>query len=99
MDFRILGPLEVFEDGRALDLGGAKQRAALAVLALHANRVVPRDQLIEALWDAEPTESARKALQGYVSHLRKALGPDRLETKSPGYLLRLGPDELDLARF
>jgi class 3 adenylate cyclase len=99
MEFRILGPLEVFENGRALDLGGAKQRAALAVLALHANRVVPRDQLIEALWDAGPTESARKALQGYVSHLRKALGPDRLETKSPGYLLRLGPDELDLARF
>jgi DNA-binding SARP family transcriptional activator len=99
MEFRILGPLEVFEDGRALDLGGAKQRAALAVLALHANRVVSRDQLIEALWDAEPTESAGKALQGYVSQLRKVLGRERLETKPPGYLLRLEPDELDAARF
>ncbi len=99
MDFRILGPLEVFEDGRALDLGGAKQRAALAMLALHANRVVSRDRLIEALWDEEPTETARKALQGYVSQLRKVLGRERLETKTPGYLLRLAPDELDLARF
>src|SRR5260221_7559427 len=99
MEFRILGPLEVFEDGRALDLGGAKQRAALAVLALNANRVVSRDLLIEALWDAEPTESAGKALQGYVSQLRKVLGRERLETRPPGYLLRLEPDELDLARF
>jgi class 3 adenylate cyclase/tetratricopeptide (TPR) repeat protein len=99
MEFRILGPLEVLEDGRALDLGGAKQRAALAVLALHANQVVSRDRLIEALWDAEPTESAKKALQGYVSQLRKVLGRERLETKPPGYLLRLEPDELDLTRF
>jgi class 3 adenylate cyclase len=99
MEFRILGPLEVFEDGRALDLGGAKQRAALAVLALNANQVVSRDRLIEAIWDAEPTESAGKALQGYVSQLRKVLGRERLETKPPGYLLRLEPDELDLARF
>jgi DNA-binding SARP family transcriptional activator len=84
MEFRILGPLEVFEDGRALDLGGAKQRAALAVLALNANQVVSRDRLIEAIWDAEPTESAGKALQGYVSQLRKVLGRERLETKPPG---------------
>jgi class 3 adenylate cyclase len=99
MDFRILGPLEVVEDGRALDLGGAKQRALLALLAIHANRVVARDQLIEALWDEEPPETAGKALQVYVSQLRKLLGRERLETKSRGYLLRLEPDELDLARF
>ena len=99
MDFRILGPLEVFEDGRALDLGGAKQRAVLAVLALDANRVVSRARLIEAIWDEEPTETAGKALQGYVSQLRKVLGRERLETKAPGYLLRLEPDELDVDRF
>jgi class 3 adenylate cyclase/tetratricopeptide (TPR) repeat protein len=99
MDFRILGPLEVLDDGRTLDLGGAKQRAALAVLALHANRVVTHERLIEALWDEEPPETARKALQVYVSQLRKVLGRDRLETKPRGYLLRLGPEELDLSRF
>ena len=99
MEFRILGPLEVLDDGRALDLGGAKQRATLAVLALHANRVVAHEQLIEALWDEEPPETARKALQVYVSQLRKVLGRERLETKPRGYLLRLDPDELDLTRF
>ena len=99
MEFRILGPLEVLDDGRALDLGGAKQRATLAVLALHANRVVAHEQLIEALWDEEPPETARKALQVYVSQLRKVLGRERVETKPRGYLLRLDPDELDLTRF
>ena len=99
MDFRILGPLEVAEDGRAVDLGGAKQRALLALLALNANRIVARDQLVEALWDEEPPETARKALQVYVSQLRKLLGRDRLATTSQGYLLRLEPGEPDLARF
>src|SRR5205085_3291589 len=84
MEFRILGPLEVFENGLALDLGGAKQRAALAVLALHANRVVAGERLIEALWDDEPPETARKALQVHVSQLRKVLGRERVETRAPG---------------
>jgi DNA-binding SARP family transcriptional activator len=99
MEFRILGPLEVLEDGRTLELGGAKQRAVIAMLALRANRVVPQEQLIDALWDGEPPETARKALQVYVSQLRKVVGRDRLETQAPGYLLRLAPDELDLTRF
>ena len=99
MDIRILGPLEVLDDGRALELGGAKQRAVLALLALNANRAVTLDQLAVALWDEEPPESARKAIQVYVSQLRKALGKDRVQTKGGGYLLRVGPDELDLDRF
>jgi class 3 adenylate cyclase/tetratricopeptide (TPR) repeat protein len=99
MDFRILGPLEVFEDGRTLDLGGAKQRALMTMLALHANRVVAQEQLIDALWDGEPPETARKALQVYVSQLRKLLGRERVETSGLGYLLRVEPDELDLVRF
>jgi DNA-binding SARP family transcriptional activator len=99
MDFRILGPLEVLEDGRTLDLGGAKQRALMTVLALHANRVVAQEQLIDALWDGEPPETARKALQVYVSQLRKLLGRERVETSGLGYLLRIEPDELDLVRF
>ena len=99
MDFRILGPLEVDADGRPVDLGGAKQRAMLALLALNANRVVALDQLVEALWDGQPPETAAKALQVHVSQLRKLLGRERLETTTQGYLLRLEPDELDLARF
>jgi DNA-binding SARP family transcriptional activator len=99
MEFRILGPLEVVENGQTLDLGGQKQRALLAVLLLHANEVVSSQRLIDALWPERPPETAAKALQVYVSQLRKALGRDRLETKAPGYLLRVEAGELDLARF
>ena len=99
MEFRILGPLEVLSDGQALDLGGQKHRVLLALLLLEANRVVSRDRLIDALWEEEPPDTAVKALQVYISQLRKQLGKDRLETKAPGYLLRVEPDELDLARF
>ena len=99
MDIRILGPLEVLDNGRALELGGAKQRAVLALLAVNANHAVSTDQLVLALWEDEPPESARKAIQVYVSQLRKTLGKDRVQTKGGGYLLRVGPDELDLDRF
>jgi DNA-binding SARP family transcriptional activator len=99
MDFRLLGPLEVHSDGQALDLGAQKQRALLALLLLEANRVVSVDRLIDALWDEEPPEKAQKALQVYVSQLRKLLGKERLQTKAPGYLLRVKPGELDLNRF
>jgi DNA-binding SARP family transcriptional activator/class 3 adenylate cyclase len=99
MEFRVLGPLEAIKDGRALELGGQKQRALLAVLVLEANRVVSSGRLIEALWEEEPPETATKALQVYVSQLRKLLGKERLQTRAPGYLLRVEPDELDVARF
>jgi len=99
MDIRILGPLEVLEGGRALELGGAKQRAVLAMLALNANHAVSLDQLSEGLWEEQPPDSARKALQVYASQLRKVLGRDRLQTTGGGYLLRVGDDELDLLRF
>jgi DNA-binding SARP family transcriptional activator/tetratricopeptide (TPR) repeat protein len=99
MEFRILGPLEVLADGRAVDLGGQKQRGLLAMLLLEANRVVASDRLVDALWEEEPPETASKALQVYVSQLRKLLGKDRLQTKAPGYLLRVEEGELDLDRF
>jgi DNA-binding SARP family transcriptional activator/DNA-binding beta-propeller fold protein YncE len=99
MEFRILGPLEVEEDGRLLKLGGAKQRAVLALLLLHANEVVSRDRLIDELWGASPPDTAQTALQVYVSQLRKELGRDAIVTQSPGYLIRVRPGELDLDRF
>src|SRR5256714_13567518 len=99
MEFRILGPLEVTSDGRALDLGGHKQRTLLALLLLQANRVVSSDHLIDALWEEEPPGTASKALQVHVSQLRKLVSRDRLQTKAPGYLPRGEPDELDMARF
>ena len=99
MEFRILGPLDAVSDGRALDLGGAKQRALLAMLLLHANEVVSQDRLIDALWDEAPPETARKAVQVYISQLRKLLGPGLLVTRPPGYVLQLEPGKLDLDRF
>ena len=74
MEFLILGPLEVSDDGRKLALGGPKQRAVLAHLILRANRVVQADLLIDGLWGEEPPESARNTLQTYVYRLRKLLG-------------------------
>ena len=99
MEFRILGPLEVFDEGRSVDVGAAKQRALLAVLLLNANRVVSSDRLIEALWGERPPATAQKALQVYVSQLRKAVGRDSILTRAPGYELRVEPGELDLERF
>jgi DNA-binding SARP family transcriptional activator/tetratricopeptide (TPR) repeat protein len=99
MEFRILGPLDVIEGDRVVDTAGAKHRALLAMLLLHPNQVVSLERLIDALWEDEPPETAQKALQVYVSQLRKALGKDRVQTQAPGYRLRVEEDELDLARF
>jgi DNA-binding SARP family transcriptional activator/streptogramin lyase len=99
VEFRILGPLEVEDDGRVLALGGAKQRALLAFLVLHANEAVSRDRLIDELWPESAPETAATAVQVYVSHLRKALGRDVIVTQAPGYLIRVEDGELDLARF
>jgi YVTN family beta-propeller protein len=103
MQFRLLGPLEVEDNGRPLVLGSAKQRALLAILLLHANEVVSRDRLIDELWGEQPPASAPHSLEVYVSRLRKTLQPDGAErmlvTRPGGYLLRLEADQLDLARF
>src|SRR5207342_993596 len=105
MEFRILGPLEVREEGEALPLGGAKQRALLAVLLLHANEAVSADRLIDALWGEGAAETAAHTLQVYVSQVRKALrsagdgARDVLVTRPPGYLLRVQTNELDLEIF
>ena len=99
MEFRILGPLEVSEGDGILALGGAKPRALLALLLLHANQVVSRDRLIDELWGASPPETAPTALQVHVSQLRKTLGRDLILTRPPGYLIRVDDGELDLDRF
>ena len=100
MEFRLLGPLEVVEHDRLLALGGVKQRSLLAILLLHANEVVSSDRLIGELWGQTPPSTAAKSIQVYVSRLRKELGVEgRLVTQAPGYILRVDPSELDLARF
>jgi DNA-binding SARP family transcriptional activator len=99
MEFRILGPLEVVEDGHALSLGGTKQRALLACLLLRANQVVSNDRIVDELWGEAPPATAVKTIQVYISRLRKELGESRLVTRPPGYLLHVDRSELDLGRF
>src|SRR5262245_1533393 len=99
MEFRILGPLEVVADGTELALGGAQQRAVLALLLTRPNEVVSVDRLIDELWAGAPPRTAANTLQHYVSQLRKLLGADRIETRAPGYAIRVEPGELDLERF
>src|SRR2546425_8933646 len=99
MEFKILGPLEVCDGARVLPLGGAKQRALLAILLLHANEVVAVERLLDDLWGERQPSSGAKALHVYVSQLRKVIGDDRVLTRAPGYALSLDPDELDLTRF
>jgi predicted ATPase/DNA-binding SARP family transcriptional activator len=99
MEYRVLGPLEVRDGNESLPLAGAKQRALLALLLVHANHVLSRDRLIDELWGEHPPDTAVQSVQVYVSRLRKLLPPDTLLTRPPGYLLEVEPDELDLWRF
>jgi predicted ATPase/DNA-binding SARP family transcriptional activator len=101
MDFRILGPLEVADNGREPVIAPGKQRALLAILLLHANEVVSSDRLIEELWGEQAPASAAKSLQVHVSRLRKALGGGEggITTAPSGYSIRVAPGELDLERF
>jgi DNA-binding SARP family transcriptional activator/tetratricopeptide (TPR) repeat protein len=107
MEFRILGPIEVWDGAEQLDLGGSKPRALLAVLLLHANEVVSTDKLVDELWGEAPPPTARNLIQVYVSRLRQALqcrgeggaATSVLVTRPSGYLLRVEPGELDLDRF
>jgi DNA-binding SARP family transcriptional activator len=99
MEFRILGPLEVVDNGRLLPLGGARQRALLTALLLRANQVVSTDQLLDEVWSDEPPASGVRVVQVYVSQLRKVLGVGVIETRAPGYVLVAEPNTLDLQRF
>jgi DNA-binding SARP family transcriptional activator/ABC-type glycerol-3-phosphate transport system substrate-binding protein len=99
MRFLLLGPLEARDDGRALPLGGPKQRTVLAHLLLQANRVVSTERLIDAIWGEEPPATARNTLQTYIRHLRRALGAERIQHRSSGYLLHADPQEVDVLQF
>src|SRR6478672_11302972 len=95
----VLGPLEVVRGGQPVRLGSRRQRLALAVLAVHANEVVSTDRLAQALWGDTPPPSAVHTLHTLVARLRAVVGSDRIETRPPGYRLRIEPEEFDALRF
>src|SRR3954468_1210069 len=104
MEFRLLGPLEVVSRDRSLLVGGGKRRSLLAILLLHPNEVVSAERLIDELWGERPPATSSKSVQVYVSQLRRELqehsrNGELLVTRSNGYLLRVGPDDLDVQRF
>lgn len=101
MEFRVLGPLEARVDGEKISLGGAKQRAVLAVLLLNANDVISMERLIDEVWGDRSPPSASHTLESYVSRIRQLVnghGPT-LTRRGAGYLLELGGASLDADTF
>jgi len=104
MEFGILGPVEVWVDGRPADAGHARQRAVLAVLLLDLGRVVPLEALIDRVWGEDPPRSVRNVVYGYVARLRTLVcsGQDpgvSLSRRTGGYLLQAAPEQVDVHRF
>ncbi|MER7959857.1 BTAD domain-containing putative transcriptional regulator [Streptomyces sp. NPDC096030] len=109
MQFRVLGPMEVIDNGRTVGLGGTKQRATLGFLLLNANKAVATSRLLNALWGVDDAPmTARKILQNAVYGLRGALSGTRgsadadtatLLTQPPGYMMRVEPEKVDLHLF
>src|ERR687897_800491 len=97
LEFRILGPLEVLDEGDPVRLGGRNQRAVLALLLLRANEPVSTERLVDQLWGEHPPRTATASLQNTVAQLRKLLGPAFLQTRPNGYSLEVDGSQLDLA--
>src|SRR5689334_14906420 len=102
MEFRLLGPVEVWVAGRPVGLGSVKRRTILAALLLEVNQPVPVDRLIELIWGAEPPQRARNVVQGHLSRIRRILldaGAEQagvaVDTRSPGYVLYADPELVD----
>ena len=107
LQFGVLGPLSASLDGVDIGLGGRRQRAVVAVLLIARGQQVSTERLLDALWDGEPPPSGAASLQSYVSHLRRALEPDRpartpsqvLVSGPAGYAMPVGADDVDAWRF
>jgi DNA-binding SARP family transcriptional activator/ABC-type branched-subunit amino acid transport system substrate-binding protein/DNA-binding beta-propeller fold protein YncE len=105
MEFLVLGPLEIRDNGRRVKVDGGQPTALLALLLLNANEAVSLDRIVDHLWPDEPPASAAKSVQVHVSRLRTALGGNeaaargRIETRGSGYAIAIEPGELDVERF
>src|SRR5579859_2387280 len=107
MEFRILGPTELWSAGQQADLGAARERSVLAILLLTPRTIVPADALIDRLWGSRPPSKARESLSVYVARLRASLrqaaehdeGNVRLAGRANGYVLDVDPESVDLHQF
>ena len=96
---KVLGPVSIATAGRTREVSGRKTRMVLAALVMAANRVVPVDRLIDALWGLEAPPSAGATLQAHVSRLRRTLGEGAIVHRADGYALRVSCDQIDACRF
>jgi len=107
VEFRLLGPVEVWVGDRRIDVGQPRQRAVLAALLVDAGRVVPRETLIDRVWGQAVPEQARATLRTHLSRIRRLLEQTgegevpaaALSHEPGGYLLRVDPDQIDLHLF
>jgi tetratricopeptide (TPR) repeat protein/DNA-binding SARP family transcriptional activator len=104
MEFRVLGPTELWSAGQQHDLGPARERSVLAILLLTPRTIVPSDTLIDRLWGCEPPPKARESLTVYVARLRASLRQAvddglRLAGRANGYVLDVDPESIDLHQF
>ncbi len=104
MEFRVLGPIELWSAGRQRDLGPARERCVLAILLLTPQTIVPAETLIDRLWDTRPPAKARESLSAYLARLRASLrqaaGDDvQLAGRARGYVLDVDPEAVDLHQF
>src|SRR5215470_15027125 len=104
MEFRVLGPIELWSADRQQDLGPARERCVLAILLLTPGTIVPADTIIDRLWDARPPAKARESLSAYIARLRgslrQAVGDSvQLAGRARGYLLDVDPEAVDLHQF
>src|SRR6516165_7198311 len=104
MEFRALGPIELWSAGQRQDLGSARARCLLAILLLAPRTIVPAETLIDRLWDTRPPPKARESLSVYIARLRaslrQAVGDDvKLVGRARGYELDVDPEAVDLHQF
>lgn len=109
MQIRLLGPMQVWQSGEPVALGGPRQRAVLAMLTLNANRTVALDSLVGGLWGERASAGAVNAIQVYISRYRRLLALAAggapaadgigLHRRGPGYVLQVRAGEIDLNRF
>lgn len=99
MEIRILGPLEVEGEHGPIELTRERERSLIALLALTPGRPVASDRLIDEIWPEAPAEAARHSLHVHISRIRQSLGDGVLLTKSPGYMIAVGEEDVDAQRF
>src|SRR5438034_84252 len=99
LQFSILGPIEVSSDSGVVEVTAPRNRAFLALLLLNANHRVAKDMLIDRLWGEQPPANAATALQNGIARLRRLLGDEVITTREPGYMMRTGSGQLDVAEF